>query len=128
MKHKNPSAPYPNKVPLRIYRTGTLSLEGLILNGSEPQPGGHPTDGYSLAMLTKDPDTKYGLLLYPISPDPKGNYDLEQVPEKFILMWTPVHGTAPDYGAVVEISPNELVYVPADSPEHAWEILGFDQE
>jgi len=126
-KHENSFAQQPHKVPLRIHRVRTLSLGGLTLNRHDPQSAGHPTDGYALAMLTKDVERECSLVHHPLEPDGEGNYNLESVPEKSILMWTPIDGTAPDYGAVVEIRPYELVYVPADSPEHAWEILDFDQ-
>ncbi len=109
--------------PLRIYYVKTLTLDYWTLQGCRPQENGHPTEGYKLALLTKDPEKEFGLIHQALEPDAEGNYDLESVPDKSILKWTPLNGGEPEYGAVIECRPFELNYVEADSPEHAWEIL-----
>lgn len=112
---------------LRVYAVKTLELDYLTLRDDAKQENGHSTAGYSLAMLTKDPNEAFALLLNELEPNAVGNYNLELVRENSILMWTPTAGGPPDYGAIVEIRPFELTYIPADSPEHAWEILGLEK-
>lgn len=126
--HENTRAAEPQQVPIQIHRVSILELEEFILTGDQPQRNGHPTAGYSLAVLTKDPSEAYALLLHHIEPDAKGNYDLADVAPRSIMMWTPVEGGSPEYGAIVEVYPHELNYVPTYSLDDAWDILGLDQQ
>lgn len=125
--HEKSHAAGRHEVPIQIYEVRTLCLEWLTLNHDQSQKDGHSTAGYSLALLTRDPSKAHALVLHHMEQDAEGNYDLKGVSQSSILMWTPIEGGSPDYGVVIEIRPYELNYVEADSPEHAWEILGFEQ-
>jgi hypothetical protein len=124
--HENPHAFEWKLVPLLIGEVRTLELDEGILRRDQSQENGHPTAGYALALLTKDPSEAGTLLRHDMEPDEEGNYDLADVAPRSIMMWTPVQGGSPDYMAVVGVQPDELNYVQADSPEHAWVILGLN--
>jgi hypothetical protein len=80
-----------------------------------------------LTLLTKDARGGNSFIQRSLShSDTEAIYDFKHVEENSILRWTPIDGGPADFAIILGIQPFELMYVPADSAEHAWNTLYSD--